>query len=928
MQEKKLFLLDAMALIYRAYFALNKMPRINSKGLNTSAILGFANTLLELLRKEEPTHIGVAFDTQAPTNRKLEFVDYKANRERMPEDISLAIPYIKQLLEHLNIPILSVDGYEADDVIGTLAKKAEKAGYKVYMVTPDKDFGQLVSDNIFMYKPARMGNGVEILGPKEVCEKFGIANQLQMIDMLGMWGDSSDNIPGIPGVGEVTARKLLAQFGSLENILENTDKIDSAKLREKVENNKQTALDSKMLATIVLDVPIDFKQDELILSKPKFEEVEILLQDLEMSSFSNRIFKYYKVDKNFGSEVSQSLETSATKVQQTGKQQVSLGVTMAGSSSGAEKASQQQLDLFSMETAVVGAKELPIHNWQTIDEFEKGLADLISKHDKLCFYIRSNNSDLNFMYQYAKEIFISEGENLYSYRFENKEFTKRETDLIQGFLKSDIRLITYGYKQQYHLLHKLFSCDKLNVFDILLAHYLINPEINHGLENLCANYLNIRNLGSPQNYLPYILQLSDILLAELENIDARKLYYDIELPLVEVLVDMESRGVKIDTEMLNAYSIELAKQIKTVETRIHELAGVNFNIASPKQLGEVLYEKLKITDKPKQTKTKQFSTAEDVLQKLIKKHPIVSEVLQYRSLSKLKSTYVDALPLLVNKQTGHIHTTYKQTLTVTGRLSSQNPNLQNIPIRTSLGKEIRRAFIANNASCVLLSADYSQIELRIIAQLSGDKSMLSAFLSFKDIHTATAANIFNIDIDEVTPEQRRSAKAVNFGIIYGMSAFGLSERLEIGRKEASELIERYFEKYSGLKQYIDAVIEEAREKGYVKTLSNRRRYLRDINSSNSLIRAYAERNAVNAPIQGSSADMIKIAMGLIYKEIRDKNLKSNMILQIHDELIFNAYKEELEILIEIVSRNMKLALNMQIPIEIGINYAYNWLDAH
>lgn len=1009
MEEKKLFLLDAMALIYRAYFALNKNPRITSKGVNTSAFLGFANALLDLLKKEKPTHLGVAFDTMAPTARHLEFTDYKANREKMPEDISVAIPYIKRLLQALNIPILYAEGYEADDVIGTLSKKAEKEGFKVYMVTPDKDFGQLVDENVLIYKPSRSGNGVEIMGVAEVCAKFGIEHPRQVIDMLGLWGDASDNIPGVPGVGEVTARKLLARFGSMENLLEHVDEVENEKLREKIRQNAAQARESKMLATIILDAPVPFDEDGLRLSAPDIKAVSELLDELEMRSFSSRLLAYYKLEAPVGQQ------TVTETVTKTGRKRTEVQDTT--------------LDMFSEEAMI---EEKPyicpdlngVEYWKDEAGLKAGLESLSKMLEEgadeggeprmvagfylmpvsaasirhsaiacMAFCVLENaaepvageNSETAGM---GEKVVSAAKVRLWAYyipscfagtrpetasdarldeagRF---SLTSDEKEVLAAFLSRHAgsrNWVCHDLKNQLHLLANQGIELELQAFDIMLAHYLMDPEGSHDLMRMTRNYLPFSYQDAPEPELlsaltassaglletealwadpenplrseavRYSLQnakvaclLQECFKPELERVEAGGLFWNVEIPLSRVLCRMERVGVKIDTGRLKQYGDALQAQISQVENEIYGLAGEKFNIASPKQLGEVLFEKLQITDKPKHTRTKQFSTAEDVLQKLTHKHPIVEKVLFYRSLTKLKSTYVDALPLLIDPWTGKIHTTYNQAVTATGRLSSQNPNLQNIPVRTDLGREIRKCFVPEQEGESLLSADYSQIELRIIAHLSGDRTMLQDFGKHKDVHTATAANVFGVKPEEVTPAMRRQAKTVNFGIIYGISAFGLAERLQIPRKEAADLIERYYRNYGQLKAYMEKVVADAKEKGYVETLLHRRRYLKDINSGNAVVRAYAERNAVNAPVQGSSADMIKLAMIAIDRRIRQEKMASRMILQVHDELVFNVPGSEVERLAALVEKEMKEALPMRVPVEVEVCAASNWLDAH
>lgn len=950
MQERKLFLLDAMALIYRAYFALNKNPRITSKGLNTSAILGFANTLLELLKKEKPTHLGVAFDTMAPTARHLEYTEYKANRPPLPEDIAVSIPYIKQLLKGMNIPVLYADGYEADDVIGTLSKKAEKEGYTVYMVTPDKDFGQLVSDHIYMYKPARMGNDIEILGPAEVCAKFGIQSPLQVIDMLGLWGDSADNIPGIPGVGEVTARKLLAQFGSVENLIEKAADIENPKLREKVQQNAAQALESKMLATIILDAPIEFVPEQLELCAPDFDAVSRLLDELEMRTLASRLFSYYRQQKDLAVPAVQKEETESASLPTSPAALPEIPVA------GRKKKVVQDttLDMFAPQNmpeqkpvACQGKEDADVARWVNEAALKAGLERFLAENTPIAFCLHAGKAD---SIRHAKVLCISfcrlrrdASPSLFYYL---PTFSEEERNVLQAFFTASRPLeniVCHDLKNQLHLCKNIGIEAEFEAFDVMLAHYVIDPESSHDLMRLCMNYLpysfveNVRQ-GTDEATDDDIrcclqnarlsLELSEKFRPDLDKAGGWDLFRQVEIPLCRVLCEMERSGVKLDRERIARYGEELQQQIAATEQEIYTLSGERFNIASPKQLGEVLFEKLQIADKPKHTKTKQFSTAEDVLQKLAHKHPVVEKILLYRSLTKLKSTYVDALPALIDAQTGKIHTTYNQAVTATGRLSSQNPNLQNIPVRTDLGREIRRCFVPSEPGNVLLAADYSQIELRIIAQLSGDETMLADFARHKDVHTATAANVFGVPPEQVTADMRRQAKTVNFGIIYGISAFGLAERLQIPRKEAALLIEKYFANYPKLKAYMDQALEEARQKGYVETLLHRRRYLKDINSANSVVRSYAERNAINAPVQGSSADMIKLAMIAVQRRIEKEGLSSKMILQVHDELVFDVPENEVERLSALVQEEMRNALPMQVPIEVEVNSASNWLDAH
>lgn len=915
-EQKKLFLLDAMALIYRAYFAFSKNPRINSKGMNTSAVFGFANTLFDVLKSEKPTHIGVAFDTMAPTVRHEEFVEYKANREKMPEDLAASIPWIKKLLEGFNIPILYLDGFEADDVIGTLAKKAEKEGFTTYMMTPDKDFGQLVSENIFIYKPARMGNKAEKMGIQEVCDKFGIQDPLQVIDMLGLWGDASDNIPGIPGIGEKRARDLIAEFGSMENIFENTDKL-KGKIKENVENFKEQGLQSKELARIILDVPLEFDSEELELAKPNVDQLKELFEELEFKTFAQRFFSILGVDIE-----------------------------------------EKQAELFGEDIVEKTLKDISTTDHQyhlvTKPEQRKKLIQLLLESPAFCFDTETTGIDaqqaelvgIAFSVRTGEAWFVSLPENYNECLEIVKEFSEVFEDekilKIGQNLKYDISILKW-----YHI--------HVNgpFFDTMLAHYLLKPDMRHNMDLLAETYLNYKpvpiedligkkgknqlsvrsvDLDQLKDYAcedaDITFQLKEVFEPELNKYGAEQLFKTIEVPLVQVLSDMESEGVKLDIQALVDFSTQLGTEINGLEKEIHQQADVEFNIASPKQLGEVLFEKLVITDKPKLTKTKQYSTGEDVLTKLINKHPIIQNILDYRSLTKLKSTYVDTLPDMVNPRTGRIHTSYNQAVAATGRLSSNNPNLQNIPIRTARGREIRKAFVPRNNKFILLAADYSQIELRIIADLSGDSGMIEAFNQGLDIHTATASKVYGVSIEDVTKDMRRNAKTVNFGIVYGISAFGLSERLNIPRKEAKNIIDQYFEKYSGVKSYMVRCIEGARSNGYVETIMGRRRYLRDITSANAVVRGFAERNAINAPIQGSSADMIKIAMIDIHKEFEKQKFKSKMILQVHDELVFDARIDELELLKPIIRQKMIEAIPLKVPIEVEMNTGVNWLEAH
>lgn len=937
---EKLFLLDGMALIYRAFFAMQRTPRYNSKGLNTSAIMGFANTLYELLKNEKPTHIGVAFDTQAPTARHEDFLGYKANRQAMPEDLAASIPYIKELISAFNIPTLYVDGYEADDVIGTLAKEAEKAGYQVFMVTPDKDFGQLVSENIFMYKPAKGGEKPVIMGVPEVCEKFGIKHPLQVIDFLGLMGDAADNIPGIPGVGEVTAKKLLAEFNSVEELLEKAHTIKNDTLRNKVENGRESAIISKQLATIILDVPIAFNEVNLHLDPPDVERLKALLDELEFRTFAQRVFTDLSLNPG-------GIQTAAAT-----KPSVSKPAAPGG-----------QGDLFSIAevpfepigSSVKTIENTP-HQYRAADS-ESSIQELLRELEtskSFCFDTETTGLDTITAELVGMSFATTPGNAWYVPVPENQD----EANALVARFKPVFGNPAIGKTAQ----NMKFDIAVLGnygieiagpTFDTMLAHYLIEPDMRHNMDILAQTYLNyspvsietlIGKKGKLQTTMrsapleeikeyaaedaDITLQLRNVLEPKLKETETLKIFNEIEMPLVPVLAGMEAAGVKLDSQALNDFSKQLHQEIIKVQEEIWQHAGVEFNIASPKQLGEILFDRLKIDDKPKKTATKQYQTGEDVLQKLVHKHPMVQLILDFRGLTKLKSTYVDALPQLVNPVTGRIHTSYNQAVAATGRLSSTNPNLQNIPIRTERGREIRKAFVPRNDEYTLLSADYSQIELRIIASMSNDEAMKEAFRQGLDIHTATAANIYNVPLNQVDRDMRRNAKSVNFGIVYGISAFGLSENLGIPRKEAAEIIDTYFETFPGIKKYMDSTMASAREKGYVETLMGRRRIIRDINSANGVMRGFAERNAINAPIQGSAADMIKIAMINIYNELIRRKLKSRMTMQVHDELVFDVYKPEVEQVKQIVGDLMRNALPLDVPVEVEMNTGDNWLEAH
>lgn len=928
MNENKpvLFLLDAMALAYRAYFALIKNPVRNSKGMNTSAVLGFANTILDIIGKEKPGFLGVAFDTIAPTARHDEFAFYKANRPPMPDDLALSLPWIKQMLQLMEIPILEVDGYEADDIIGTLAKEAEQRGYQVYMVTPDKDFGQLVSDNIFMYKPAKAGNPPEIWGPAEVCARYSIERPEQVIDILGIMGDASDNIPGIPGVGEVGAKKLLAEFGSVENVLASVDQIKNPGMRQKVADGAESALISKQLATILLDVPIAFMPSQLEWKVPPHGPLQKFFDEMEFRTFSRRWW-------------------DALGMMTEAKPALAQG-----------QATLFDQDFVStpLDAGIINSINNTAHEYilaDTLNAFEL-LMNELSASQAFCFDTETTSLDpltaqvvgISFAVHPAKAWFVP---------LTDEGFAAPAVAMLRDVFENDsITKIGQNLKFDIAMLRSAGIEVKGQLCDTMLAHYLLQPDMKHNLDYLCETYLQYKTIRfeelvgsgrikkdirtvSAEMLKDYACEDADVTLKlwqifepELIQNGMADLFHRLEMPLVPVLEDMEREGVRIDTVALKEFSQMLHREILKLESDIHVLAGQPFNIASPKQLGEILFDRLNIDEKPKKTATKQYSTSEEVLQKYIGKHPIVEKVLDYRGLSKLQNTYVDALPLLIHPQTGRVHTSYNQAVTSTGRLSSTNPNLQNIPIRTELGQEIRKAFVPRDADHVLLSADYSQIELRIIASLSGDEHMQQAFREGNDIHTATAARVYGVPLNEVSSEQRRSAKMVNFGIIYGISAFGLSERLGIARKEAADIINNYFEQFPGIKKYMDAAIEGAREKGFVETICQRRRYLRDIHSSNSFVRGFAERNAINAPIQGSSADMIKLAMISIHRWLSDSGLKTKMILQVHDELVFDAPVHEVPMVKPRIEQLMKEALPLNVPVEVEVKDGKNWLEAH
>ena len=947
-EQKRLFLLDAYALIFRGYYAFIKNPRINSKGLDTSAILGFTNSLLDVIKRERPDHLAVCFDKGGSKDRVEIFKEYKANRDATPEGIKLAVPYIHKILEAMNIPAIVKEGFEADDIIGTLAKKAEKEGFKTFMVTPDKDFAQLVSENIFMYRPM-FGGGYETWGVEEIKAKFEIEDPLQVIDFLGMKGDASDNIPGLPGVGDKTAKKLLAQYGSMENLLANTHEL-KGKMKEKIEANAELGLLSKKLATILLDVPVEFDAKSCELGAPDSEKVEVIFQDLEFRRLIDNFNKTFAVKSTeevtleFDSPTSTSKKTVVAATPQAGAGQFSL---FGGDEPEAPMAPQN----YGRETAASTS-----HFYQNVtgDLGLKLFIKQLMRQPSVCFDTETTglnplNAELvgiAFSWEAHKGFYVPFPEP-----FDEAQVL---VELFRPFFESSaIEKIGQNLKYDLKVLHKYKIEVKGSLFDTMIAHYLINADMRHNMEVLAETYLNyspisiIELIGkkgknqlsmrdvSLEKLTEYAVEDADITFQlashfkkELTDAETLKLFNDIEIPLVKVLASMELEGIKLDTSFLKSLSTDLNSDIASLETKIYEAAGETFNIASPKQLGVILFEKLKLVDKPKKTKTGQYSTAEDVLSYLAKEHTIIQHILEYRGLAKLKSTYVDALPEQVLESTGHIHTEYMQTVASTGRLSSNNPNLQNIPIRTERGRQVRKAFVPRNEEYTLLAADYSQIELRVIAAMSQEETMIEAFKNGEDIHASTAAKVFNVSLSDVTREQRGNAKTVNFGIIYGVSAFGLSNQTDLSRTEAKELIETYYETYPKLRKYMSSQVDFARDHGYVTTLSNRRRYLKDINSRNAIVRGAAERNAVNAPIQGSAADVIKIAMINIYNKLQQGGFKTKMLLQVHDELVFDVYKPELETMKVLIKEEMENAYTLSVPLDIEMDMGSNWLEAH
>ena len=933
-QNSKLFLLDAYALIYRAYYAFIKNPRINSKGFNTSAILGFVNTLEEVLKKENPTHIGVAFDPPGPTFRHEAFEQYKAQREETPEAIRLSVPIIKDIIKAYRIPILEVAGYEADDVIGTLATEAGNQGITTYMMTPDKDYGQLVTDHVFMYRPKYGDKEFEVMGVEQVKAKFDIQSPAQVIDMLGLMGDSSDNIPGCPGVGEKTAQKLIAEFGSIENLLEHTDQLKGA-LKTKVETNREMIIFSKFLATIKVDVPIRLDMNSLVREQADEDTLRKIFEELEFRTLMERIFKK---ESSPASPIAGTLFN-----QENGPVQGNLFEEFTPDHTNEEKKSNLE-SLNSLS-----------YDYQLIDTEEKR-NEIIKKlltSEILALDTETTGTDPMDAELVGMSFSITENQAFYvPVPAEREEAIKIVREFEPVFKNEKSLKVGQNIKYDMLVLQNYGIEVRGKLFDTMVAHYVLQPELRHNMDYLAEIYLhyqtihieeligpkgkgqkNMRDLSPQEVYLyacedaDVTLKLKNILEQELKKNDAEKLFYEIEMLLVPVLVNIESNGVRLDTEALKQSSEHFTTRLQSIEKEIYTLAEGEFNIASPKQVGEILFDKLKIVEKAKKTKTGQYVTSEEVLESLRNKHDIIGKILEYRGLKKLLSTYIDALPQLINPKTGRIHTSFNQTVTATGRLSSSNPNLQNIPIRDEDGKEIRKAFIPDDG-CSFFSADYSQIDLRIMAHLSEDKNMIDAFLSGYDIHAATAAKIYKVDIKEVTADMRRKAKTANFGIIYGISVFGLAERMNVDRKEAKELIDGYFETYPQVKSYMDKSIQVAREHGYVETIFHRKRFLPDINSRNAVVRGYAERNAINAPIQGSAADIIKVAMARIYERFKAEGLKAKMILQVHDELNFSVPAKEKEIVEQVVIEEMEKAYRMHVPLKADCGWGTNWLEAH
>lgn len=941
-QQKRLFLLDAYALIFRGYYAFIKNPRINSKGLDTSAVMGFMNSLLDVIKREKPDHLAVAFDNGGSHVRTEMFPEYKANRDVTPEAIKIAVPYIQEILKAMHIPIMELHGCEADDLIGTLAKQAEKQGYRVFMVTPDKDFAQLVSENIFMYRPARMGNGIEIWGVPEVLERFEIERPEQVIDFLGMMGDAVDNIPGLPGVGEKTAKKLLKEYGSMENLLANTHEL-KGKMRENIEANAEKGIMSKKLATIITDCSVTFDETDFELTKPDTEKVEAIFNDLEFRRMAEQFHKLFVHGEEFDEVKSQGYAPTKTIVKND--QQFSLFEEGAADetvshSSGFYKTIENTDHFYQVVQGNIAV------NLLLRDLLKQPAVSFDTETTGVCT-LTAELVGMSFSWEAGKAFYVPFPEN----RDEAQELVNK---FIPFFEDENIEKIGQNLKYDLQVLSNYGIAIKGKIFDTMIAHYLINPDMRHGMDVLSETYLKyspmpiealIGKKGKGQKSMRDVelekikeyaaedaditLQLKELFAPQLERTETRKLFDEIEIPLMPVLADMEHEGINLNVEYLKELSVELANDAKMLEQRIYETAGQSFNLASPKQLGEILFDKLKIGGaKQKKTKTGQYATGEEVLSYLAQESPIVQDILDWRQMVKLQNTYVDALPLQVQPTTGRVHTDYMQTVAATGRLSSNNPNLQNIPIRTERGRQIRKAFIARDENYTIVSADYSQIELRIIAALSGDPEMVKSFQKGEDIHASTASKVFNVALNEVTREQRSHAKTVNFGIIYGVSAFGLSNQTSLSRSESKELIDAYYLTYPTLRKYINEQIESARENGFVQTISGRRRYLKDINSQNAVVRGGAERNAVNAPIQGSAADIIKIAMINIHKRLVSENWKSKMLLQVHDELVFDVHNSELEKIKPMIKHEMENAFKLDVPLEVEIGEGKNWLEAH
>jgi DNA polymerase I len=920
MAEKKLFLLDAFALIYRAHFALSQNPRLTTNGINTGAILGFTNSLLEILTKEKPTHIGVAFDTHAPTFRHIEYKEYKATRQEQPEEIKVAIPYCLKIVEGFNIPILMKDGFEADDLIGTIAKKASTEGFKVYMMTPDKDFAQLVEENIFLFKPRRMGNGIDIMGIPEVLERFDIDKVDQVRDVLGLKGDAVDNIPGIPGIGDKTASKLLKEYGTVEEIVKNADQLKGA-LQKRVQEFGQQGIMSKELATIKIDSPIEFDEEALKYGEPNADILKPIFDELEFKTIARRVFQ----------------EENEIKKAPTSQ----LGLFDGGGA-------QEETTSSSKES--ISTSKHTYHLVEGAEAIDKFVAHL-SKQKSFCFDTETTSLETRDAKLVGIAFAIEKGEAWYVPCFENAEtIISKFKEILEN---TAIQKIGQNLKYDIQILRNYGIHVQGNIFDTMLAHFMLDSDSANSMDWLAEKYLNYTTIkyeqvvgskGKNQKTIDQIetskvadyacedaditLQLKEVLEKEIKERKLEKLLHEVEEPLSFVLADMEYEGVKVDTDALDKMSGELDSESRRVQDEIFKIAGVEFNIGSPKQLGEILFEQLKLVEKPKKTKTGQYATGEEILSKLADEHEIAAKILEFREYQKLKSTYVDALPKLISPVSNRIHTDYRQTVASTGRLSSNNPNLQNIPIRTAKGREIRKAFISKDSDHLIMAADYSQIELRIMAAFSKDESMMQAFKDGRDIHATTAAKVFGVDVDNVEPAMRRKAKEVNFGIIYGISAFGLSQNLNIPRGEAQEIIDSYFKEFPNVKKYMDDTIEKAKKDEYVETILGRRRYLRNINSKNFTMRGFDERNAVNAPIQGSAADIIKVAMINIHKWMKEENVKSKMIMQVHDELVFDLHKSEEQLIKSKVEEFMKNALPLDVPMEIGIGIGENWLEAH